>query len=257
MKSACWKSVVVAATCCGAILETAPAQVLVNREPAHLEYEIYFREEPAPVGTCLISFEPIETPVGRRLRVKAETVYDLDLPSPVHYREKAELLCAGDGLVSYEIEIESGGAVREVQGVREDNEFAVKIVSGERTIERHVTAGVRRTNYGLFSGSFLEEPLDQDRILRDYPLFFPAAGDHEGRQKIREGIMPYILVRGKPVRAILTTLRKPDETSNRYWHSAEPPQMLLRKEETTGYGILTYVLSTYNGVSYKADDANE
>jgi hypothetical protein len=251
------KFIAAAAICLGATLGTARAQVLVNREPVALEYEIHFREEPQPVGTCSISFEPIETPDGRRLQVKADIAYDLELRTPIQYREKAELFCAGDGLESFDVEIETNGAVRTVHGVREDNEFAVEIVGGGRTIERNVTAGVRRTNYGLFCGAFLEEPLDQDPIFRDYPLFFPAAGDHEGRQKIREGVMPFILVRGEAVRAIFTTLRKPDETSNRYWNAAEPPQMLLRKEETTGYGKLIYVLSTYNGVSYKADDPNE
>ncbi len=251
------KSVAVAAVSLGAITGAACAQVLVDREPVALEYEIYFREEPQPVGSCSISFEPIETPDGRRLQVKADIAYDLELRTPIHYREKAELFCTGGGLESFDIEIESNDAVRTVHGVRKDHEFAVEIVGGGRTLERNVTAGVRRTNYGLFCGAFLEEPLDQDPMFRDYPLFFPAAGDHEGRQKIREAVMPFIRVRGETVRAVFTKLRKPDETANQYWHSAEPPQMLLRKEETTGYGMLTYVLSTYNGVSYKADDPNE
>jgi hypothetical protein len=129
----------------------------------------------------------------------------------------------------------------------------IKILRGGQTIERNVTANVRRTNFGLFCGVFMAEPLDRDPMMRDYPLFFPTVGDHEGRQKIRAGIMPFIVVRGQTLRAVLTTLRKPDKNANKYWHLADDPLMLLRKEESTGYGTLTYVLTTYNGLSYKAD----
>lgn len=229
----------------------APAQVLKELGPAHLEYAIHFREEAEPVGFATASFATVDTPAGQRLRITVHTEYTLPLTAPWDYAEEVEMLCSEEGVVSWHATSVNAGDTTRIHAELAGEDYRVRTIKGGQTLDKTITSGVRRTNLGHFCAGYLAEPLDQGALLRDYPLLFPAAGDHEPRQKYRDGVYPYLEVEGEVVRAISSRLKRLSEDTDRFLNSADEMQILLRKELNTGHGLLTYVLQEYNGVSYR------
>jgi hypothetical protein len=71
------------------------------------------------------------------------------------------------------------------------------------------------------------------------------------RQKFRESIMPFQVSAGRKVSSIVSTIRKtnkPPPVVDRYYHVADDLMILLRLVEETDVGVITYELTTVDGV---------
>jgi hypothetical protein len=226
------------------------AQILRELPGVTLEYVILDRATSEPIGKASVSFEPVDTKRGPRLEVRARTEYTVthgrgDDPFP--YDEEVSLICDTTGVTRFDATVHALGKEQIHTAVRIGEDYHVSTTfDGERN-SRTITAGVQRTNLGVFCGGYLETPLDQGPLLADWPLLFPAAADHGGRQKFRESTGP-IDVGGREVRAITTRIKRGDESSYRIWNSANELQILLRMEDNVPQADLLYILANVNGV---------
>ena len=75
----------------------------------------------------------------------------------------------------------------------------------------------------------------------------PVGGDHQARQKYREGQFVIPVSEGRKASVIISTLRRPDKRRDRYYHLDSDHMPLIRLEEETNYGLMTYELTTING----------
>ena len=92
-----------------------------------------------------------------------------------------------------------------------------------------------------------EEDLAEASIISDFPLLFPVGGDHQPRQKFREGRFLIPISEEKKVAVYLSSLRRLDEKTDRYFHLDNEYMPLIRLEESTNYGVMTYELVSING----------
>lgn len=226
----------------------AAAQVLKDLPAVHLEYAIQDEASGLPVGTMTIGFETIETKRGPRLQITSTTAYTLteNREKPFEYSEEAELVCNEEGISRFTTSGQALGKERKNTALRVGEHYHVTTeFEGEKT-SKTITAGVRRSNLGLFCAGYLEQPLTGSGVFSDFPLLFPVLGDHKPRQRVQEGVMEREVL-GRSVPAILTRLNKPTRSRFRMWHSANDLEILLRLEEETPQTTLIYDLIKVNG----------
>jgi hypothetical protein len=224
------------------------AQVYADLEPVTLEYRITLEDESVPIGSAEISFEPIETKRGPRLQVESMIEYTLNFDTPFSYREEATLICDDRGPVTFETTAQAGGLERKNSALRMGDDYHVTTDFNGQKHQKTITANVRRTNLGLFCAGYLEEPLDQGKIIEDYPLLYPVGGDHQARQRYQEATVKIPLTADRGATVFISTMRKVDKKKDRYWHVKNKYQILIRMEESTNYGVMTYELTAVNGV---------
>jgi hypothetical protein len=154
----------------------AQAQVLKDLPPVQLEYRVYVNHEAEPAGTATVSFEGVDTARGRRLEVHGLIRYTVgtDAPAPVEYLQEASLTCDKEGVEKFDARTRYGAEERRYVGVRIGADYHLTAYHGEEVSQLTGTAGVQRTNWGLFCGGFLAEPLSEGEMMQDYPLLFPA-----------------------------------------------------------------------------------
>jgi hypothetical protein len=220
------------------------AQVYRDLEPVDLVYLIYLNGE--EVGTARISFHPTVEDRGPRLDVEAIREYVLPLTTPFEYSETVNLVCNEDGVRSFTAEVSSGETRTKHVGLLSGEDFHVTSTYQDRQEQKTITSGVRRTNFGLYCGGFLEESLTAGGLIQDWPWLVPSQGDHQPRQKVREAMLTRDFD-GRPVPIVMSTLRRLDKMSDRMVNTAEGHQILLELEETIPYGKLTQVLESVNG----------
>jgi len=234
----------------GSVPAPARGQVLRELAPIDLEYAIYWGDPKQEVGEAVVSFHPVDTKRGRRLEIHATISYALPRETLFTYEEESTLLCDEEGLESFNTSARALGKERINVGLRSGDEFHVTTTFAGKKRDNRITADVRRTNFGFFAGAFLDEPLDKGDVLRDYPLLFPVGADHQGRQKYREAILPFTFAGGrKKVHAIRSRVKRPNEKSDYLWNTVEGHQILLRMEESSNLGEMTYELRSVNGVA--------
>ncbi|MGH2569633.1 MAG: hypothetical protein ACRDGR_00315, partial [bacterium] len=216
-----------------------------------LRYDILFDDAPDPIGSCEVTFGNVETERGKRLRVGGETDYTLPLKTPWRYQESVEIHCDARGVEKFEAETTAGDIAKKHVGIRREKTYHVTstMVGGETT-EKEFPDDVRRSNLAMFCGAYLEERLDQDELLREFPLLWPSQGMRYPRQKFRESIMPFQVSADRKVRAIISTIRKSNKVPvvDRYYHVADDLMILLRLVEETDAGVITYELTAVDGV---------
>jgi hypothetical protein len=117
----------------------------------------------------------------------------------------------------------------------------------EQVTQRTETAGVQRTNWGLFCGGFLAERIGEGEILQDYPMLFPSSGRHYPRQKFRIGRVPVRSPSGEGFSVIESTLARLDADKDELWHRDHPHEVLLRMKEHGPLGLVTYDLAAVDG----------
>jgi hypothetical protein len=223
-------------------------QVLKDLAPVDLEYTLFHGDPAKKVGTARIAFKPIDTPRGRRLEVRARIEYTIQRATPFAYEEEATLLCDGEGVARFDTIVRALGDERVNTGIRMGGDYQVTSTFRGKKTSKTITAGVQRTNYGLFAAGFLPQSLEGDELFRDYPMLFPAAANHMPRQKFNEGVLPFVVGPDKQVPAVVTRLDKPNKTSDRLWNAASGHGILLRMEEKSSLGLITYELAAVNGV---------
>jgi hypothetical protein len=232
----------------GALVPGAEAQLLKELDAVRLEYRILLEDHSEPIGTAELSFEPIDTQRGRRLSVLSEIEYTIPYDTPFHYREEAKLICDEEGAVTFETLAEAAGLTRKNTALRVGDDYHVTTVFDGKTSQKTITSGVQRTNLGMFCGGFLaEEDIATAPIMADFPLLFPVGADHQARQKFREGKFKTPIAGGGEVSVIVSTLKRPDQKRDRYFHMDDPHLILLRLEESTSYGLMTYELTKIDG----------
>jgi hypothetical protein len=228
------------------VASPASAQILRELDPIQLEYEIYLDDGAEPIGHASANFDPTDTPRGRRLEVESRIEYTVQRATPYVYSLEVSLTCDGAGVTRFVATETSGEHVKKHTGLRVGIDYQVSSdVDGQRT-QKTITAGVQRTDVGLFCAGFLEHPLNSGEFFEDFPLLFPAMANHEGRQKFNEGII-MATVDGTNVPAIRTQIRHPSKTSDFYWHSADEHEMLLHLAAHTSFGTMRYELVSVNG----------
>lgn len=228
----------------------ASGQVLRDLPGVDLHYAILLGEAATPVGTADLSFQPVDTPRGRRLEVKARIAYTIPRePAPFAYEEESTLLCDATGLLKFDTEARAEGDERRNTALRAGKDFQVTTTFQGKRRTYSITSDVRRTNFGMFCAGFLEEPLAGGDFFSDFPLLYPVGGDHKARQRFREAILPFQAAPHRAVSTIITRLEKQDKSSDRYWNADDAHEILLRMEETTSFGLMIYVLETVNGES--------
>jgi hypothetical protein len=230
------------------------AQILRDLPALDLRYDIYHGEPAVKVGSATVSFQPEDTRRGRRLLVKSKIQYTIQRPKPkdqvpFSYEEEATLVCDKEGVVRFDTVARALGEERVNVAVRVRKNYELTTTFQGKKHTKTITSGVQRTNFGLFAAGYLAVPLDQGDMFEDFPLLYPVGGDHQARQKFREAVMPVAVAPHKQVSAIVTRLAKPDKTSDRLWNTASEPEILLRMEETSNLGMMTYRLVSVNGVS--------
>ena len=129
-----------------------------------------------------------------------------------------------------------------------DKDYQVTTTFKGKKHTKTITAGVQRTNLGLFASGFLAQPLSDGEMMGDFPLLFPVAAEHMPRQRFREGVLPFTLGK-KQVPAVVTRLDKQNKSSDRLWNTTTGHGMLLRMEEQSNFGQIVYELVGVNGVS--------
>ena len=231
------------------LVPSAAAQVLKDLPPLKLEYVIMDEASGLPVGTRTVDFQVIETKRGNRLQVTSEAEYTLtkNRQKPFEYSESAELICNEEGITRFSTSARALGKERKNTALRVDRHYHVTTdFEGDKN-SKEINADVRRSNFGLFAGGYLAEPLSDGGVFSDFPILYPVLGDHRARQRFQEGIMERDVM-GRPVRAILNRLRKPDRTRFRMWHAANELEILLRLEDETPQTTLIYELIKVNDV---------
>ncbi|MFN8177153.1 MAG: hypothetical protein U0167_04465 [bacterium] len=231
----------------------AAAQVLRDLPALDLRYDLFYGDPAKKVGSASVSFKAIDTPRGRRLEVKSKIEYTLQreqpkAQAPFAYAEEATLLCDQTGVVRFDTSARALGDERVNSAIRIGENYQLTTTFQGKKHTKTITAGVQRTNFGLFAGGYLEKPLDGGDMFEDFPLLYPVGGDHKPRQKFREGIFPFT-VGTKQVPAIVTRLDRPNKTTDRIWNAATGPQILIRMEEASNMGKITYELVSVNGVA--------
>jgi hypothetical protein len=231
----------------------ASAQVPRNLPDLRLQYAIYFDDQPVPVGNCEVTFGNVDTKRGARLRVGGITDYTLPLKTPWRYRDSVEIYCDARGVEKFEAETTSGDITKKHAGIRRAKTYHVtSTMAGAEPTELEFPDDVRTSNLAMFCGAYLEERLDEDELLREFPLLWPAQGMRYPRQKFRESIMPFQVAADRKVSAIISTLRKtnkPPPVVDRYYHVADDRMILLRMVvEEPDVGVITYELTTVDGV---------
>lgn len=230
--------------------EPATAQILKDLPALELEYAIFWGDpDRAVVGSATVTFRPVDSKRGRRLEVNAHTEYKLPRATPFEYAETVTLVCDGTGVTRFETTAKALGKERVNVAIRQGEDFHVTTEFAGKKHSKTITAGVRRTNFGLFAGGFLAEPLDTGGLMQDFPILYPVGGDHKPRQKVRDAILPFGLPGGKKIRSIQSTIRKPDKSADRIWNTTGDYQILLRMEEKSSLGVLVYELTSVNGQS--------
>jgi hypothetical protein len=232
-----------------AVAPEAGAQVLRELPAVELVYAIRPADGEEPVGSAELSFRPTDTSRGRRLRVEAHIQYVLTegRETPFEYSEQATLTCDGEGVTKFETVARALGKERQNTGVRIGDDFMVTTRFEDEQTQKTITAGVRRTNFGLFCAGYLAEPLGEQPVLTDFPLLFPVAGDHGGRQKFQLAIEP-VRIGERSVSCIHSRINRPNRTRDHLWNSSNALQILVRMEESTNQGKLVYELTQVNGV---------
>jgi hypothetical protein len=245
-----------------AIVPSSSAQVPKDLADVRLEYVITLDDQTTPIGSFEIAFEGVETERGPRLRITGETDYTVQLVTPFRYRESVEILCDEEGVEKFEAEATAGATggdvTRSYVGIREPRTYHVTATTAgiDETNETRFPNDVRRANLGMFCGGFLVERLDTDEMLRDFPMLWPGEGTRYPRQKFRESIVPFQLSAERKIPVIISTVRKDNKVPivDRYYHAKNGHQILMRLEEAAQYGLLTWELTTVNGVPVAESD---
>lgn len=229
------------------VATASSAQVLRDLDPIRLDYRILAGGGPDSVGTAQVSYEFVDTSRGRRLRVEYAMQYVVGDENPVTYHEEVTLSCDEKGVEKFEGLRRFGDKEETYSAFRSGIDYHITATRGGQTEQFTGTAGVQRSNVGLFCGGFLEEPLDTDSAFRDYPLLFPAEGRHHPRQKFRTGIMPFQAPSG-PVPLIVSFLQRiGTKSKDELWHRHDDHQPLVKMVESRETGRTTYELTAVNG----------
>jgi len=224
----------------------ASAQILRELDPIHLGYDVYFEDATEPVGHVTASFVPQDTERGRRLVVEWKAEYTVPRATPFHYAADVTLTCDEKGVQRFVATETAGDNVKTFTGVRIGIDYqVVSDVNGVRS-QKTITAGVQRTDVGLFCAGFLERPIRDSEFFEDYPMLFPVMANHEGRHRFYEGTI-VTQWNGEPVSVFRTHLRHPSKTSDFYWHSTDEHEKLLYLTAQTGLGELRFELVSVNG----------
>ena len=226
----------------------ARAQVLRDLPAVELEYALYHGEPATKIGSATISFRPTDTPRGRRLEIHSRIQYTVPRnTTPFAYEEEATLLCDAAGVARFDTIARALGDERMNTGTRIDEDYTVTTTFKGKKHTKTITAGVQRTNVGLFASGFLAHPLTDGEMIEDFALLYPVAADHMARQRFREGVMPFSIGK-KQVPCVVTRLDRQNKTSDRLWNTTTGVGMLLRMEESTNFGQIVYELVGVNGV---------
>ncbi|MAF27557.1 MAG: hypothetical protein QF819_07595 [Gemmatimonadota bacterium] len=232
---------------------TAPGQILMDRDPVRLEYVIRAGESTVDsVGTFAVSFEPTDTPSGRRLLVHAVTQFGIELLGAQEHHSKIDLVCDKTGLESFAVSASSGERTVEHTANRKEETIVVRSLVDGKKASATIPSSVLRTDLGLYCGAFLAESLADGPMMRDFPLLVPASGGHAPRQKFREGILR-ILHRGQPVRTMVSRIVQSEGPPDRYWHTLDEWQLCLRRETVIGGTPFVFELAKVNGEPYRVE----
>jgi hypothetical protein len=224
----------------------ARSQVLRDLPPVELEYEIRMEGASEPAGTASVSFRPVDTRRGRRLEVLSRVDFTVGADAPVEYHETVALTCDGKGVEKFETERRFGASDQRYLGIRTAQGYAITATVGGEVSQKTETGEVQLSNLGLFAGGFLETRLDDDELIVDYPLLFPALGRHYPRQKVRVGSVSLAGPDG-PLDVIHTRMRKLGGSKDQLWHLDDEHQVLVRMVETADHGVVVYSLVRLNG----------
>jgi hypothetical protein len=227
----------------------AEAQVLKDLPPIRLEYRVYLNDATDPAGDASISFEPVDTARGRRLEVRGRVQYMVGDEEPVEYRQEASLTCDAAGVEKFEAFTRYAGEERRYVGTRIGIDYHITVHHSGGTLQKTETAGVQRTNWGLFCGGFLSEPLTEGEMLQDYPMLFPSSGRHFPRQKFRTARVALQLPSNQTISVVETQLARLDSDRDRLWNRDDPHEALIRLEEHGPLGLVTYELAAVNGAA--------
>lgn len=227
---------------------SSPAQVLRDLPPLELEYVLTHGKPAAVVGSASATFKPIDTPRGRRLEVRGLTEYTLPRTPPYTYEEEVTLICDAKGVARFETIARALGDERVNTGVRMGQDYQVTSTFRGKRTQTTITAGVQRTNFGLFSAVYLEDELDSNEMFQDFPMLFPVAGTHMARQLFREGILPFAIDKEREIPVTVCRIEALDKTSDRIYNATTGPRILLRMEEVSNLGEIVYQLARVNGV---------
>jgi hypothetical protein len=231
------------------LVTNSEGQVLRDLPPLELEYALYHGDPAVGIGSATASFRTIDTPRGKRLEVRARTEYTLPRTPPYVYEEEATLLCDAKGVARFETVARALGDERVNTGVRMGSEYQVTTTFRGKRNSNTITAGVQRSNFGLYCAAYLDERLDEGGLFDDFPLLFPVAGTHMARQLFREGTLPFQLAKGREIPASLCRLEALDKTSDKIFNTVSGHRLLLRMEETSNLGTIIYELVGVNGVA--------
>jgi hypothetical protein len=239
----------VVAAAAGLIGWVAPvtAQVLRDLPPIRLQYDVFLNDAAEPCGSASLSYEFSEGARGRRLEVHALSRYTVGDEAPIELLHEARLTCDGEGVEKFDGRTRYGGEERRYVGVRIDIDYHVTVHQGEKVTQRTETAGVQRTNWGLFCGGFLEERLGEGEMMQDYPMLFPSSGRHFPRQKFRSGRVPVTSPSGESFPVIETSFARVEGDWDEAWHRDDPHEILLRMKEHGPLGLVTYELTAVDG----------
>lgn len=228
----------------------AAGQVYRDLGEIELEYRIHLVEdpEPVPVGTASVAFRPTETKRGPRLSVESTIEYTIAGDPPLEYFEQASLVCDEVGPVTFETVARALGSERKNTALRRDDDYHLTITFDGTTRQTTITAGVTRTNFGLFCAGYLARPIHEGSLMEDFPLLFPVGGDHQPRQRFREAGFPLRVGKERSVPSIVNALRRLDEKTDRIWNANDERAILLRMDENRSFGLLRYELLSVNGV---------
>jgi len=231
----------------------ARAQVAKELPPAELEYVILHGDPLEPSGTAHLSFRPVDTARGRQLEIRAHVQYTIPPkgdPSsdPLVYEEESTVFCDGEGVVRFDTRATALGEERKNVGLRTGDTYQITTTFEGKKRSYAISAEVRRSNFALFCGGYLEERLDGGEPFEDFPMLYPVGGDHKARQRFREAEFPFEIGPKTSVPTVISRIEKKDKSHDRIWNAVAGPQILLRMEESTNFGPMVYELRTVNGV---------
>lgn len=229
---------------------SAHAQVFIDRPPVHLEYAIFMDQGPEAIGSVVVSFEPKQTPQGKRLEVRSLEKYTLPSSSPIPVEENVLLICDSKGVESFDATIKIGDTERHHEAVRKGVDYAVKSTLGSKTLEKTITAGVQNTMQGLFCGGYFPKNLRTGQLFENFPLLLPSMADHRAGQLVREGAFPIAIRNSDGIPAFVLWLKRLDNKADKFWLTDDRDQILLRKELVTDRGTLVYEITKKNGEPY-------
>jgi hypothetical protein len=226
------------------------AQVFMDRRPVHLEYAIFLDENPEPIGSATISFEPKTTAEGKRLEVRSLEKYTLPGSSPIPIEENVVLICDTKGVESFDATVKMGDTERHHSAVRKGVDYAVKSNLGSKTLEKTITAGVQNTMQGLYCGGYFPKNLRAGQLFENFPLLLPGMADHRAGQLVREGAFPISIRNSDGIPAFVFWLKRLDNKADKFWLTDDGDQILLRKEQITDRGTLVYEITKKDGQPY-------